>query len=110
VTGTEASVTEQVADWIVKADYDDIPPIAIERLRDVVLDSLGNQFAGMSVSTGRILSDWVRAQGGTPISTVTGAGFKTTPSLATLQKTLASYSTSPRCSSASATIARDGLL
>jgi 2-methylcitrate dehydratase PrpD len=75
VTGTEASVTEQVAEWIVKADYDDIPALAIERLRDVVLDSLGNQVAGMSVSTGRILSEWVRAQGGAPISTVTAARF-----------------------------------
>jgi 2-methylcitrate dehydratase PrpD len=91
VTGTDASVTEQVADWIVKADYDDIPPIAIERLRDVVLDSFGNQFAGMSVSTGRILSEWVSAQGGAPISTVTGAGFKTTPSLATLVNGAASH-------------------
>ncbi len=66
MTATDASVTEQVAEWIVKADYDDIPTIAIERLRNVVLDSFGNQFAGMSVSTGRILSEWVRAQGGRP--------------------------------------------
>jgi 2-methylcitrate dehydratase PrpD len=91
VTGTEASVTEQVAEWIVKADYDDIPALAIERLRDVVLDSLGNQVAGMSVSTGRILSEWVRAQGGAPISTVTAARFKTTPSLATLVNGAASH-------------------
>ncbi len=91
MTGTEASVTEQVAEWIVKADYDDIPALAIERLRDVVLDSLGNQVAGMSVSTGRILSEWVRAQGGAPISTVTAARFKTTPSLATLVNGAASH-------------------
>jgi 2-methylcitrate dehydratase PrpD len=91
VTGTDTSVTEQVAEWIVKADYDDIPTTAIERLRNVVLDSLGNQFAGMSVSTGRILSEWVRAQGGAPISTVTGADFKTTPSLATLVNGAASH-------------------
>ena len=91
MTGTDASVTEQVAEWIVKADYDDIPTTAIERLRNVVLDSLGNQFAGMSVSTGRILSEWVRAQGGAPISTVTGADFKTTPSLATLVNGAASH-------------------
>jgi 2-methylcitrate dehydratase PrpD len=91
VTGADASVTEQVAEWIVKADYDDIPTVAIERLRNVVLDSFGNQFAGMSVSTGRILSEWVRAQGGAPVSTVTGAGFKTTPSLATLVNGAASH-------------------
>jgi 2-methylcitrate dehydratase PrpD len=91
VTGDGASVTQQVAEWIVEADYDDIPTIAIERLRDVVLDSLGNQVAGMSVSTGRILSEWVSAQGGTPVSTVTAATFKTTPSLATLVNGAASH-------------------
>jgi 2-methylcitrate dehydratase PrpD len=85
------SVTEQVAEWIVKADYDDIPKIAVERVRNLVLDSLGNQFAGMSVSTGRILSEWVEAQGGTPESSVTGRGFKTTASLATLVNGAASH-------------------
>jgi 2-methylcitrate dehydratase PrpD len=88
---TGASVTEQVADWVVKADYDDVPPIAIERVRDLVLDSLGNQFAGMAVSTGRLLSDWVRAQGGAPESAVTAGGFRTTPSLATLVNGAASH-------------------
>ena len=74
--GSNASVTEQVAEWIVKADYDDIPPIAIERVRNLVLDSLGNQFAGMAVSTGRLVSQWVRAQGAAPSCTVTGAGLQ----------------------------------
>jgi 2-methylcitrate dehydratase PrpD len=85
------SVTEQVAEWIVKADYDDVPPIAIERARDLVLDSLGNQFAGMAVSTGRLLSDWVRAQGGAPVSAVTAGAFRTTPALATLVNGAASH-------------------
>jgi hypothetical protein len=46
------SVTEQVAEWIVKAEYDDIPTNAVERVRNLVLDSLGNKFAGLTVSTG----------------------------------------------------------
>ena len=80
----DRSVTEQLAAWIVKASFDDIPPIAIERVRNLVLDSLGVQFAGMSVSTGRILAEWVKAQGAAPVSTVIAAGFKTTPSFAAL--------------------------
>jgi 2-methylcitrate dehydratase PrpD len=87
----DTMVTEQVAEWIVKAEYDDIPTIAIERVRNLVLDSLGNQFAGMSVSTGRILSEWVEEQGGVPTSSVTAAGFKTTASLATLVNGAASH-------------------
>ncbi|TMK54531.1 MAG: MmgE/PrpD family protein, partial [Actinobacteria bacterium] len=91
VTNSDASVTQQVAEWIVKTDYDDVPAIAIERVRNLVLDSFGNQFAGMSVSTGRILSEWIKAQGAAPVSTVTAAGFKTTPSFAALVNGAASH-------------------
>ncbi len=80
----ETSVTEQLAEWIVKVDDRDLPDIGIARVRNLVLDSLGNQFAGMSVSTGRLLSEWVRAQGGAPVCTVTAQNFKTTPAFATL--------------------------
>ena len=88
---SDASVTEQLAEWIVKADYDDIPAIAVERVRNLVLDSFGVQFAGMSVSTGRLLAQWVKAQGAAPVSTVTAAGFKTTPSFAALVNGAASH-------------------
>jgi len=88
---TETSVTEQVAEWIVKVDYRDAPEVAVERVRTLVLDSLGNQFAGMSVSTGRLLAEWVRAQGGTPVCTVTAQSFRTTPAFATLVNAAASH-------------------
>jgi len=88
---SEISVTEQVAEWIVKVDDRDLPEVGVERVRDLVLDSLGNQFAGMSVSTGRLLSEWVRAQGGAPACTVTAQNFKTTPAFATLVNGAASH-------------------
>jgi 2-methylcitrate dehydratase PrpD len=88
---TNASVTEQVAEWIVKADFADVPPVGIERVQNLVLDSIGNQFAGMSVSTGRLLSEWVRAQGGAPVCTVAAQDFKTTPAFATLVNGAASH-------------------
>jgi 2-methylcitrate dehydratase PrpD len=90
-TPTNASVTEQVAEWVVAATYDDIPAVAIERVRNLVLDSLGVQFAGMSVSTGRILAEWVKAQGAKAECTVTAAGFKTTPSHAALVNAAAAH-------------------
>ena len=90
-TNASASVTEQLAEWIVTADYGDVPTVAIERVRNLVLDSLGNQFAGMSVSTGRLLADWVQAQGGAPVCTVTARAFKTTPAFATLVNGAASH-------------------
>jgi 2-methylcitrate dehydratase PrpD len=88
---TKASVTEQLAEWIVKADYTDVPTVGVERVRDRVLDSLGVMFAGMSVSTGQIMRDWIKVQGGTPDSTVVASGFKTTATLATLVNTSAGH-------------------
>ena len=88
---TNGSVTEQIAEWIVKVDDAEVPPIAVERVRNLVLDSLGNQFAGMSVSTGRLLSEWVRSQGASPVCTVTARDFKTTPAFATLVNGAASH-------------------
>jgi 2-methylcitrate dehydratase PrpD len=88
---TNRSVTERVAEWIVTVGDADVPAVAVERVRNLVLDSLGNQFAGMSVSTGRLLSEWVRAQGGAPVCTVTARDFQTTPALATLVNGAASH-------------------
>jgi 2-methylcitrate dehydratase PrpD len=88
----ETSVTEQLAEWIVKVDDRDLPAVGIERVRHLVLDSLGNQFAGMAVSTGRLMSAWVREQGGAEVCTVTAQGFKTTPAFATLLNGAASHS------------------
>ena len=86
-----ASVTEQVATWVVEVDEASLPPIAAERVGHLVLDSIGNQLAGMAASTGTLLSEWVRAQGAAPVCTVTGRDFKTTPALATLVNGAASH-------------------
>jgi 2-methylcitrate dehydratase PrpD len=85
------SVTEQLAEWIVKAQFDDIPEPGAERVKERFIDSLGVQFAGLSVSTGRIISEWVRAQGSKPESSVVGGGFKSTASLATLANATAGH-------------------
>jgi 2-methylcitrate dehydratase PrpD len=90
-TATNESVTEQLARWVVEVEDADVPPVAVERVGHLVLDSLGNQFAGMAVPTGRILSEWVRTQGGTPVCTVTAQAYKTTPALATLANGAASH-------------------
>ncbi len=91
MTPRPPSVTEQVARWIVKVNTDEVPPLAVERVRHLVLDSVGNQFAGMAAPTGDRLIRWVKAQGGTPICTVTAQDFRTTPALATLANAAASH-------------------
>ena len=67
-----ASVTEQLAEWIVKAQYDDVPDPGALRVKERFIDSLGVQFAGLSVSTGQIISQWVRAQGAKEESSLVG--------------------------------------
>ena len=86
-----ASVTQQLAEWIVGAKYDDLPAISAQRVGERFIDSLGVQCAGMSVSTGQIIADWVRSQGGAPEATVLGGGFKTTAALATLANATAGH-------------------
>ena len=87
----ERSVTHQVAAWIVEADAAALPEVAIERVGHLVLDSIGNQFAGMAADTGQRLVTWAREQGGAPRCTVTAHAFKTTAALATLLNGAASH-------------------
>jgi 2-methylcitrate dehydratase PrpD len=84
MTAETLSVTHQLAEWIVGSRYEDIPEIGICRAKERFIDSFGVQLGGMATSTGRILATWVKAQDARPISTVVGAGFKTSPSLAAL--------------------------
>jgi 2-methylcitrate dehydratase PrpD len=83
-SSSERSVTEQVATWVVEVDDADVPAAAVDRVRHLVLDSIGNQFAGMALGTGERLATWVRAQGAAPRATVTGTHLRTSSALATL--------------------------
>ncbi len=85
------SVTQQLAEWVAKEGYDDLPEVGIQRVAERFIDSLGVQFAGLSVSTGHIITQWVRAQEARPESTVVGGGFKSTASLATLANATAGH-------------------
>jgi 2-methylcitrate dehydratase PrpD len=85
------SVTEQLAEWIAAARYDDVPEIGSRRVSERFIDSLGVQFAGTSVSTGQIIAAWVKAQGANPEAAVVGGGFKTTASLAALANAAAGH-------------------
>jgi 2-methylcitrate dehydratase PrpD len=85
------SVTQQLAEWIAKADYDDIPDVALRRVEERVVDSLGVQFAGMSVPTGDILSRYVQGFGAAAESSVVSRGFKTTAAFATLANAAAGH-------------------
>jgi len=100
MTMSDTSVTHQAATWIVESDV--VPDAAVDRVRHLVLDSIGNQFAGMALGTGEKLATWVRAQGGTPTCTITGSDLRTTAAFATLLNGATSHALSERPTTAAA--------
>ncbi len=85
------SVTKTLAEWVVEARFEDLPAIGVAWAKERILDSLGVSFAALTVPTGRLISEWVRAQGAHPESTVVGGGFRTTASLAALANATAGH-------------------
>ena len=57
------TVTETLAEWVVSTRFEDVPEIGVARVRERFIDTIGVACAGMSVSTGRIMAEWVRQQG-----------------------------------------------
>ena len=84
-------MTERLAEWIVQAEYNDVPPAGVQRVKERVLDSLGTQLAGMTVPTGQTIAGWVRSQQAKEESTVVAGGFKTSTHLAALVNATAGH-------------------
>ncbi len=78
MVGTEV-YTQEFARFMTEFTYDQLPNEVIRRGREILLDTLGALLAASSpkYSTARIITEFVRSQGGTPESTVIGRNFKT---------------------------------
>jgi 2-methylcitrate dehydratase PrpD len=85
------SVTETLAEWIVSTRYEDVPEIGVARVRERFIDTIGVTCAGMSVSTGRIMAEWVRQQGAQGPCSVLGTDFSTSASYAALANAAAGH-------------------
>jgi 2-methylcitrate dehydratase PrpD len=85
------TVTEVLAEWVVSTRYEDVPAPGPARVSERFIDTLGVACAGMSVSTGRILTEWVRQQGAQGPCTVLGANFSTSASYAALANAAAGH-------------------
>jgi len=79
-----ASVTQRLAEWVVNARYEDLPQVGIERVKERYLDSFGAQFSGMTVSTGKVMVQWVLAQQAKEECTLVGTAHKSSAALAAL--------------------------
>jgi 2-methylcitrate dehydratase PrpD len=85
------SVTEALADWVVSTRFEDVPELGVARVRERFIDTIGVACAGMSVSTGRIMAEWVRQQGAQGPCTVLGASYSTSASYAALANAAAGH-------------------
>ena len=77
------SLSEHVADWLAKLDFDDLPPAVRNDAALRILDTLGVALAGVRLPIGRAVKEAGAALGGGDEASVIGGG-RSTASLAAL--------------------------
>ncbi len=75
-------VTHRLAGFAMGLHYEDIPAPVLETAKKAFVDNLATILAGSREECGRIAAATARFSQAAPTSTVIGAGFKTSPSLA----------------------------
>ncbi|MBN2034927.1 MAG: MmgE/PrpD family protein [Deltaproteobacteria bacterium] len=70
------SITEKLADYIVKARFEDIPGAAVIKTKQLILDEIGNALGGTALRSGKIIIDWGKLFGGNPEATLFSDGTK----------------------------------
>ena len=69
--------TGQIADFIVRTTYEQLPEQAIRNAKKAILDCVGVTLAGSREDAGRIITTYVKDLGGKPVASVIGGGFRT---------------------------------
>ena len=70
--------TKQLADFLVKTGFEDIPPEIVQRGKELFLDFIGGSLPGTVTTPGKITMEYVKEIGAKPEASVIGGGFKTT--------------------------------
>lgn len=75
---THGSITAGLVERILGVNADLLPATATDVAQQVVLDGIAVMLAGSTepLGVGRIITDWVRDQGGAPQASVVAGGFK----------------------------------
>lgn len=69
--------TSQIAEFVVKSRWDEVPAAAVDAARRAILDCLGVMLAGATEPAARIVQRVAEAEGGAPLATVVGTGRRT---------------------------------
>jgi 2-methylcitrate dehydratase PrpD len=72
-------VTETLCQTIVETTFASLPSQVVEVAKRIILDGVAVAVAGAAEDGPRIVAEHVKSLGGTPLSTVLGHGFKTSP-------------------------------
>jgi 2-methylcitrate dehydratase PrpD len=80
----DSQLTEQVSAYSLGTSYAVLPAAVVDATKRVILDTLGCIVLGSTIPSGRIMSGYVRDNGGTGEATVVGAGFKAPAAYAAL--------------------------
>ena len=70
------TVAEDVASWVAKLKYEELPPEVVTRAKRVLLDTIGCGLGAIHAGPVRIAQQVVFMQGGNPQATVVGIGRK----------------------------------
>ena len=70
-------LTEELSAYIAGATAEQLPPDIVERAKVHLLDSIGAVVSGSLLKPGRLIIDFVRAQGGMPEASVLATDLKT---------------------------------
>jgi 2-methylcitrate dehydratase PrpD len=70
-------VTEDLAQMVVRARYEDLTPEIRERAKWAIMDGVATTLAGSAEAAGTIVADLVQEFGGAPVATVLGKGIRT---------------------------------
>ena len=85
------SVTEELAQHIASANFDAMPPEAVEAAKVVILDGLAVTLAGSQETAAQIVTDYAREMGGNPQCSIFGHRFKTSPPMAAFANGVAGH-------------------
>lgn len=84
-------VTEELAQHIASANFDAMPPEAVEAAKVVILDGLAVTLAGSQETAAQIVAEYAREMGGNPQCSAFGHGFKTSPPMASFVNGVAGH-------------------
>jgi 2-methylcitrate dehydratase PrpD len=80
----DTNITETLADFAARLRYETLPEPAVDAAKRVLLDWLGNVYAGSATRAGQIMAELAAEEGGVPEAALLGQGRRTSALFAAL--------------------------